>query len=78
LTTIAQATSEMGASGTRLADELVARVAARVGRGAAAETATALAAPGGGASNGSNGPSPAHLVLPVSLRVRDSTGPAPH
>ena len=79
LTTIAQATSEMGRwAVTRLADELAARSAARAGTDApAAETTTATAAPGGEGRDASDGPAPAHLVLPVSLRVRESTGPAP-
>ncbi len=79
LTTIAQATSEMGRwAVTRLADELAARSAARSGADApVAETTTATAAPDGKGRDASDGPAPAHLVLPVSLRVRESTGPAP-
>jgi len=77
LTTIAQATSEMGRwAVTRLADELAARGAARSGTEAPASEAT-TAAPDGEGRNVSDGPGPAHLVLPVSLRVRESTGPAP-
>jgi LacI family transcriptional regulator len=79
LTTIAQATSEMGRwAVTRLAEELAARTAARAGAEAPpVEATTANAAAGGERRDDSDGPSPAHLVLPVSLRVRESTGPAP-
>jgi LacI family transcriptional regulator len=60
LTTIAQATSEMGRwAVTRLAEELAARAAIRAD------------------GNGHEPLAAAHVVLPVSLRVRESTGPAP-
>ena len=64
LTTVAQATSEMGHwAVTQLASELADRVTARAG--------------GGGDPSGDDHRVPAHVVLPVWLEVRGSTGPAP-
>jgi len=66
LTTIAQATSEMGKwAVTQLAAELVARASIR------ADTApgSSLAAPAA--------PVPAHVILPVRLEIRASTAAAP-
>jgi LacI family transcriptional regulator len=63
LTTVAQATTEMGRwAVTRLTDEMADRAASRAG--------------GNGPTRGRLGEA-AHVVLPVSLRVRESTGPAP-
>jgi LacI family transcriptional regulator len=63
LTTVAQATTEMGRwAVTRLTDELADRAASRAGGNGAAPDGPGEAA---------------HVVLPVSLRVRESTGPAP-
>ncbi len=63
LTTVAQATSEMGHwAVTQLAAELADRATARTGGGDATP-------------DGERGP--AHVVLPVWLEVRGSTGPAP-
>src|SRR6185436_19407451 len=77
LTTIAQATSEMGRwAVTRLAEELAARSAARAGAEVGA-VAAATETEGGDGHLGSDALAPANLVLPVSLRVRESTGPAP-
>jgi LacI family transcriptional regulator len=66
LTTIAQATSEMGYwAVTQLAAELVERAAAR-----------ADPAPGS-APGAPTARVPAHVILPVRLEIRGSTGPAP-
>jgi LacI family transcriptional regulator len=71
LTTVAQATSEMGRwAVTRLADELAARSAARAGAEVGAVAAAATEADGGNGHLGSDALAPANLVLPVSLRVR--------
>ena len=78
LTTVAQATSEMGRwAVTRLADELAARSAARVGAEAGPGPAAGTQTEGGNGHLGPDALAPANLVLPVSLRVRESTGPAP-
>jgi DNA-binding LacI/PurR family transcriptional regulator len=62
LTTVAQATTEMGRwAVTRLTDELADRAASRAGGNGAARDGLGEAA---------------HVVLPVSLRVREATGPA--
>ena len=81
LTTIAQATSEMGRwAVTRLADELAARSAARAGTDAPAAETTTATAPRRRAARDATLPTGRRRptsCLPVSLRVRESTGPAP-
>jgi LacI family transcriptional regulator len=72
LTTIAQSTAEMGRWAV---DELTRRL----GRPAADPDSADHAEGGGGEAREHEGaPHPApHVVLPVRLRIRDSTGPAP-
>ncbi|MFL5751273.1 MAG: LacI family DNA-binding transcriptional regulator [Chloroflexota bacterium] len=69
LTTIAQATTEMG-------HWAVARLAEALSHGSATRGAGDGGARDGDARDGDGG-TPAHVVLPVSLRVRESTARAP-